>query len=728
MKPIVFTLLLALLAGNAFGQTEDEEFVGPFASWSSLKKDYGSDSAALQRALDQVGTPKHSSSLFIPAGTYCVQQLEFATREGVSILGEDPANTVLKYCGAEGGVILHVNGIAYSRIGRLTFDCAGVASIAIDQSYDGRKGYFDTGNEYSDVFFRNCTTAIQGGNLHHGFAETTVMRAHFGPSRGPCVILKNFNALDLWIWYSLFDRCLTGVTNDPGAGNFNVYNSVFRKSVKADIAIHNTGIFNIRNNTSIGSNAFWMTSPAFPYPALTTIQGNKLINVSHPAIRVRDQGPVVMIDNQIQSPAHALGPAVSAEALGDTDMFSAGNVFTTRNPVVVKGRNVSLDDRVGRLDLKEPVLPGVPRDLHRRVFEVTKNARGAEIQEAINAAVRSKTPRPIVHIPEGTYAIGATLEIPRDSDLQIVGDGYQVTRLNWMVSGGGPVFHVAGPSKAIFREISVSGAGTAETIMIDGIDQPGSRVYMQQAQISGGKTAGLLVDGLDYTHVDLRNIGHEGNKPGASIKVIGGKLAAAGTPGSGRTNLFSGASSNNALSYELSNGGRLMVRDIWFENGPGVRTGYLRLSGPGTFTMHGSRVAMEALNTPAAAELNSFHGSASFITPQFDDRIVTSGDGMNSRLFVLGFEANVNLPNFLINKSSPPARAVVLNSRDAVPGGSSMVTPNQGVADPAFLREMLAQTRAEQPAIIEKLPAGVSDVRFYRVTVGDAAVGIHLKP
>ncbi|HWE51639.1 MAG TPA: hypothetical protein VG273_17735 [Bryobacteraceae bacterium] len=722
-----FAVLLTLLPGGAFGQVEDEEFTGPFPSWSNLRRDYGTDSAALQRALNEVGKPGHPANLFIPAGTYCVQQLEFATRLGVSVLGEDPANTVLKYCGADRGVLLHVNGIAYSRIGRLTFDCAGSASVAVDQSYDGLHGYFDTGNEYSDVVFRNCPTDIRGGNLRRGFAETTVLRAHFGPSSGPCVILKDFNSLDLWIWYSLFDRCQTGVTNDPGAGNFNVYNSVFRKSVKADIAIHNTGLFNIRNNTSVGSNAFWTTSPAFAFPAQITLQGNKLIHVSHPAILVRDQGPVAMIDNQVESAANATGPAVAADALGDTDMLSVGNVFTTHNPLVVKGRNITLDDRIAdSLDLKEPALPGTPRNFHRAVFEVPKKAGAAEIQAAIDNAVRSKTTRPVVHFAEGSYQIRATLEVPPNSDLQLVGDGNSVTRLNWVGRDAGPVIHVAGPTKVIFRELSISGSGAADGIVIDGIDQETSRVHMQQVQIGSTTVAGLLVDGLDYTNVDLRNIGHASTAKGSAIKVVGGKLAAAGHARTGRTNLFSGASSNNVLSYELSNGGRLLVRDIWYESNP--PTGFLRLTGNGQFTMHGSRVALPPRHTPAAADLTDFHGSATFLNLQFDDRIVTGGDGANSRVLAMGLEGGLNLPGFLLNNSSPAARALVLNSRDFTAGGSSVKVPDQGTADPAFLREMLAQTRAEQPGIIDKLPAGVSDARLYRVWVQNATVGIHLKP
>ena len=65
--------------------------------------------------------------------------------------------------------------------------------------------------------------------------------------------------------------------------------------------------------------------------------------------------------------------------------------------------------------------------------------------------------------------------------------------------------------------------------------------------------------------VDLYNINHGGNKLG--VKVVGGPAAKAGKEPAGRVVIFSGSSSNNELSYAVENGGRLLVRDIWYESG-----------------------------------------------------------------------------------------------------------------------------------------------------------------
>ena len=389
-------------------QVSDDEFAGPFASWSNLRRDYGTGRDALQRALNDLGTPGHSYNLFLPAGTYCFPEVSLATRIGVSIVGEDPANTVLKYCGAKGGALLYLNGVAFSRISRITFDCAGSAAIAVDQSWDGHSRYFDTGNEYSDVVFRNCTTAIRGGNLGYGFAKTSVLRARFELSTGPCVILKNFNALDLFIWYSLFDQCYIGVTNDPGAGAFHVYNSVFRHSTVTDFRIHNTGIFNIRNNTSIGSKAFWVTSSPFPYPAQMTLQGNSLIGVASPAIVIGNQGAALLIDNRIQSPSKSGNPVVAASELGDTDLITIGNQFTVDNPIAAKGVGSAWMTGPSKLSICESLSCPEPRAIY---IGVSSKCPGMP-PPARSSKPSTRLPGSPVRVPSSTFPKAPTTSPP----------------------------------------------------------------------------------------------------------------------------------------------------------------------------------------------------------------------------------------------------------------------------------------------------------------------------
>ncbi len=231
---------------------EDDEFVGPFSSWLNLKTAYGAvgdgvadDTRAIQDALDQLGTAADRSPvLFFPSGTYRITgTLTLQFRINVSLVGEDPETTTIAWDGASGGTMLLVNGVAYSRVTRFTFNGQRRASVAVEQSWDGTQAHFDTGNEYSDARFIDVEYGIHGGFKDHGFAETSIQRARFVRNSKAGVALGNFNALDIWIWHSLFEDCDAGVTNEPGAGNYHVYQSVFRRSTTADLYMKNTGGF-----------------------------------------------------------------------------------------------------------------------------------------------------------------------------------------------------------------------------------------------------------------------------------------------------------------------------------------------------------------------------------------------------------------------------------------------------------------------------------------------------
>src|SRR6266513_5146070 len=161
----LITALLSVsgLADSLFGDVsttqaasipaQGDEFVGPFASWVNLKTAYGAkgdgvtdDTEALQNALNDVGTGTHSPVLWIPAGTYKITgTLNLIKRIGISVIGEDPATTIIKWGGSNAATnaMLNIDGVAYSRFNRLTFDGSGSQVIAVNQSYNGTGGYFD---------------------------------------------------------------------------------------------------------------------------------------------------------------------------------------------------------------------------------------------------------------------------------------------------------------------------------------------------------------------------------------------------------------------------------------------------------------------------------------------------------------------------------------------------------------------------------------------------------
>ena len=182
------------------------------------------DTAALQAAFNAVATQSHQAdTLYIPAGTYLISSTLTLNHDiNVSIVGEDPTTTTIKWGGANGGTMMQVNGTAYSKFDRVTFDGQNTAGVDVDQSWDGVSSNFDTSNEYADDAFINAGFGIRGGQLGYGFAEVSILRDKFINDTSAGVSLGNFNALDVWIRNSLFQDCVNGVTNAYGAGNFKI--------------------------------------------------------------------------------------------------------------------------------------------------------------------------------------------------------------------------------------------------------------------------------------------------------------------------------------------------------------------------------------------------------------------------------------------------------------------------------------------------------------------------
>jgi hypothetical protein len=695
---------------------EGDEFVGPFPSWLNVKTAYGAvgdgvadDTRAIQRALTELGTTvDRSPVLYFPSGTYRITStLTLSFRIYVSLIGEDPDATRISWDGPAGGTMLLVNGLAYSRFTRFTFSGNRKASVAVEQSWDGSQPHFDTGNEYSDARFVDVEYGIHGGFKDYGFAETSILRSRFVRNTKAGVALGNFNALDIWIWQSLFEDCAIGVTNEPGAGNYHVYNSVFRRSTTADLYMRNTGGFSARGNYSSRSAAF-VVSPAINHPATVDIQQNTIVEPSDATpIRLGNQGPALVIDNTIVSPPGARAPVVAWRSLFGSDVVSVGNTFTVQNPVSVSGRLVAFDDRIvarTRLTPVEPPLPVSWPNLYRTVFEVPSDADAATIQRAIDAATNTGN-RSVVHLPYGAYAIDQTLTLP-PSDVQLVGDGMSTT-LRWTGPKSGPVVRILGPSRVTMRELQVHGNSAVNGITVEQIDQPGSRVSLNGMQLREAVRTSLLLKGLEHADVQLVDAGHSLAK-GPSIVVDGGHLT-----------LFSGASSNNWLSYEVSDDSRVLVRDIWFEGS--AAGGFADIHGRAAFTMQGSRVATNA-TIPPAFKIHDLSGAVTLLTTNLDDRIGASGDGARSKVLGLALLRERRSPSYFSSTSTPAVRALLVNGRQLVESGGllspgSRLVADVGTIDPDFIRTMLQDTRAVVSPTLNALSADASDVRMFRVWI-----------
>ena len=116
------------------------------------------------------------------------------------------------------------------------------------------------------------------------------------------------------------------------------------------------------------------------------------------------------------------------------------------------------------------------------------------------------------------------------------------------------------------------------------------------------------------------------------------------------------------------------------------------------------------------------------LATHLDDRMVASGDGSRAMVLGLGVFVEQKSSQYFLNSGAPAARAILINSRQVsiLPGIRSAPTTDIGAADAAFLRTMLSHARRETPAALSRLPAGVTDVRLFRVWVANGRNNIRL--
>ena len=720
--PILEHLRAATAVSGAVASSS--EFVGPFASWENARSRFGAagdgvadDSTALQTALDALAAGRKFAVLFLPAGTYRITRtLSLTSALDVRIVGANPETTTIAWEGDPGGTMLMLNGVAYSSLARLTFDGRRRARTAVDQSWDGERPTFDTGNEYVDDRFVDVDYGIRGGFRGHGFAETTVLRVQFVRDRSAGISLGNFNALDLWVWNSLFEDCGAGVTNAEGAGNFHVYSSVFRRSRQADLAMGNTGGFSARGNFSRGSRAFFVSTVSKAYPAVIHLQRNVVVDpTSGPPIDLLNQGPGLLTDNIFVLPPATAGAAVRWSAPDGADVTSIGNTFSVVRPFETNGRLIAIGDRKGGADAARPPEPGLeppPAPTRQQIVDVRQGSTARDIQNAIDKAAATGA---IVHVPVGEYAIDRTLTIP--SHGWIVGDGAR-TLLHWTGTTSGPVLLVNGRSAATVSDIKIDAAGKADGLALTGVDAEDGVVRLDRVQLRAAVRADLLINQLDDTVVDARDFGHAYSPGGAAVKAIGGPRLAAGQPAHAALNVFSGAASGNGISYDVSRGARVLVRDLWYESG--AAPGFATVHDRAVLTLDGSRIASAANGTPAAVAVAAPDGRVAILASHLDDRVAIIGDARRLRVLALSSFDEQETPSLVVSAASSPGIFTVANTRRKAAGrrgNASIAAPDVGTADPSVVEDLVGHARSAWPDFSTARPAGVTDVRLVRVWI-----------
>ena len=302
-----------------------EEFVGPFPSWKNIQTEYGAkgdgitdDTAAIQKALDELKAVQTNAwcVLYFPKGVYRITDTLLTARAvhhdycGSNLIGADPATTILRWDGPANKPMLRYDSW-YCKVSRLTFDGNGKAGGGLVHA-----GHFSTYCEMSDLVFQDIPGI--GMNLGdagpYGQAEHAVLRCKFLRCVEGIATIE-WNTLDIYVWYCLFEDCGKAVSNHMGG--YQAYENVFLRSTQYDLGSTNGLCLAVVNNTSIGSKTF--ISRAGNY-----VRGNKVyamtdtqaISPAWPA------APLVLLDNLFAGKAGASGRVVccapSTLAVGNT--------------------------------------------------------------------------------------------------------------------------------------------------------------------------------------------------------------------------------------------------------------------------------------------------------------------------------------------------------------------------------------------------------------------------
>jgi hypothetical protein len=257
---------------------------------------------------------------------------------------------------------------------------------------------------------------------------------------------------------------------------------------------------------------------------------------------------------------------------------------------------------------------------------------------------------------------------------------------------------------------------------------------MQQVSGLRSLTSNIFVDSLDYTLVELQNfqLAYTNTAPaatGVGLQVVGGPLARQGNPQGGRTNLLSGSGGANYLTYQVSQGASLLVRDAWYESN--TATAFAQVSGNSNATFEGSRVSnsggVGGLAAPTAldaVEINDLSCTVAVLSSAPDSDVKVDAP-QNGNVWVVGNNFN-NASRYFTNNAGSVGSYFNFNRYYSPSTGSNAIPDLTPVPNSSFVLRALAQSRATHPSQILDLVAGVTDVRFYRVTVELGNIGIHL--
>jgi hypothetical protein len=762
---IILSLTLFVSPGLAHIHAQErEEFNGPFPSWADAKKRFGAkgdgksdDSKALQRAIDSLSCPPTQFNmdkqgymvLYLPAGTYCISAtLLLKGKIGVSIIGEDPGRTIIKWTGGDKDTLLWADGSAYFRIARLSWDAGGrkeMEGIGVHWKHiwnDGRSKSFAPLNiELSDNFFYGgFKYGISGGTLGqpegtgNNDSEVTIRRCTFRDCTDAGVQIHGYNALDYWIWDCRFLACGSGV--HCVFGNYHVYRSFFSGSKKCDL--HNMhGYYNsVRGCYSEKGRAFSLDETVSSNPFKRIFQDNTVIDPAKLPVEYYHTGKITLMGNRFTKTidtACAFSINTMSWASVNYEVLSLHNVYGYKDPIHISAapnRIYSSGDLDGGsvkpaaaafLRSMEPT----PLKVRRTVFEVPAGADADAIQAILDRAALLKGQRAVVHFGMGKYYIGRTLSIPAGADLQLEGDGLLYASMILrrepapLLQGGLLLVH--GPSTVGIQDLQIGQEGVggqAAGILFRNVDQPHARALLDQ--VYSHADTSLYAGSLNYLYVEKDNsFFTHGNF------VSGGPLQQQGR-GTARVCCYGG----QFAGLYVQSKGRFLAKDCWWEGPTRIP---LDLEGSGTICIDGAMVAPDNSDSLPTIRIGKFDGQIVLMDMYVQGGLSVRPDdpALNLLAWNLHFYHRMDVLGALGPAPSYRAAFLGLNAqcfRANDPSCKNIISIADkliGVPEAnAYLDAMTAFDRDSAPVLAGPLPAGVSNIRISRVSLGTMKKGI----
>lgn len=752
--------LISLVAGAQV----TEEFNGPFSSWANAKTRFGAvgngkvdDTRKLQEGIDSLTNSTTSFNvgkkgyvvLYLPAGTYRItKSLVLRGKVGISIIGEDPANTIIKWDGTDSSTMFLANGSAYFKVARFTWDAnkkKGVEAIGVHWKSmwnDGKsRSYAPLNIELSDHIFTGGLAVGIGGGTFKGSgtgnndSEITIKRCTFNACTEAGIRITGFNALEYWVWYCRFIRCRIGIYCLNG--NYHAYRSFFSGSTASDIH-NNQGYYtSVRECFSLGSQAFSLDEGISCNPFKRIFQNNTIIDYKVQPILYYHLGCVSLINNTFgsQTKNTKVNVSLGSWCPGIYTVLSVNNRYQFDNPFVLDvpvKKIVRIGDSLFRKSSISAVafeqsLPRPVKRTPRRVFEVPVGAGADEIQRIINKASLLKGTKPVVHFPLGVYYIEKTIVIPAGADLQLIGDGLLYASELLLMSNKpvAPIFRISGPSYITIRDLQV-GIHTGNynndftAFVFENIDQKGAGLILDQFHTSCNYS--LYLDKLNYLQVLKNNsFFSEGNY------ISGGEVQMAGK-GTFRVTCFGGQYARLTVGGNAD----FVSKDCWWEGQLRVP---LDLAGDGNITIDGAKVAPRTADSLPTISIKRFKGRISLMNMYIQGGLSVDDD--NKQLKLLGWNLHFYFKmmplSFLNKKSNYQALFMGIHSQcfDAKNPGCKAVRSHKeeqvNVQDAnLFIKDMVSQSSQHLPSYTPPFKKGASNIFISRVSVGSFNKGIEV--